>query len=160
MSGLPDSQDRPMARQATGQTASHPLLHADLHRPQRTQAVHAAPTQDRLRRAVQRRRQREGQHLRQIERDDVGVAGAHRREVIAEVVIAELERVLPPTTRRPLSTRSSLVAAGIDAVRLVKGMATSIRLKKLVALYLPTPAVHVLASGHGTMPIKAKKIRL
>jgi 8-amino-7-oxononanoate synthase len=55
--------------------------------------------------------------------DSRGVPGAHRREVIAEVVIAELERVLPPTTRRPLSTRSSLVAAGIDAVRLADAIA-------------------------------------
>lgn len=46
------------------------------------------------------------------------IPGAHRREVIAGVVIAELERVLPPTSRRPLSMRSSLVAAGIDAGRL------------------------------------------
>lgn len=46
------------------------------------------------------------------------VPGAHRREVIAEVVIAELERVLPPSSQQPLSMRSSLAAAGIDAVRL------------------------------------------
>ena len=49
--------------------------------------------------------------------------GAHRREVIASVVIAELERVLPPTSRRPLSPRSSLVAAGIDAGRLADAIA-------------------------------------
>jgi len=49
--------------------------------------------------------------------------GAHRRDVIASVVIAELERVLPPTSRRPLSPRSSLVAAGIDAARLADAIA-------------------------------------
>jgi 8-amino-7-oxononanoate synthase len=49
--------------------------------------------------------------------------GAHRREVISGVVIAELERVLPPTSRRPLSPRSSLVAAGIDAGRLADAIA-------------------------------------
>jgi 8-amino-7-oxononanoate synthase len=51
------------------------------------------------------------------------IPGAHRREVIAGVVIAELERVLPPTSRRPLSPRSSLVAAGIDAGRLADAIA-------------------------------------
>jgi 8-amino-7-oxononanoate synthase len=49
--------------------------------------------------------------------------GAHRREVIAGVVIAELERVIPPSTRRPLSVRSSLVAAGIDCGRLADAIA-------------------------------------
>jgi len=44
--------------------------------------------------------------------------GAHRRDVIAGVVIAELERVLPASRRRPLSPQSSLAAAGIDATRL------------------------------------------
>jgi len=60
---------------------------------------------------------------RLVPADSRGVLGAHRREVIAEVVIAELERVLPSTTRRPLSTRSSLMAAGIDAVRLADAIA-------------------------------------
>ena len=44
--------------------------------------------------------------------------GAHTRAVIARVVITELERVLPATSRRPLSLRSSLAAAGIDEGRL------------------------------------------
>ena len=48
---------------------------------------------------------------------------AHTREVIARVVIAELERVLPATSRRPLSLRSSLVAAGIDEGRLADAIA-------------------------------------
>ena len=51
------------------------------------------------------------------------IPGAHRREVIASVVLTELERVLPPTSRRPLSPRSSLVAAGIDASRLADAIA-------------------------------------
>lgn len=48
---------------------------------------------------------------------------AHTREAIAAVVIGELERVMPPGTRRPLSVRSSLVAAGIDAGRLGDALA-------------------------------------
>jgi 8-amino-7-oxononanoate synthase len=44
--------------------------------------------------------------------------GAHTREAITPVVIRELERSLPPDSRRPLTLRSSLRAAGIDAVRL------------------------------------------
>ncbi|MDA0255425.1 MAG: aminotransferase class I/II-fold pyridoxal phosphate-dependent enzyme [Planctomycetota bacterium] len=44
--------------------------------------------------------------------------GAHTREAITPVVIRELERSLPPDSRRPLSVRSSLMAAGIDAARL------------------------------------------
>jgi 8-amino-7-oxononanoate synthase len=48
---------------------------------------------------------------------------AHTREVISRVVIAELERVLPATSRRPLSLRSSLVAAGIDEGRLADAIA-------------------------------------
>jgi len=47
-----------------------------------------------------------------------GSPGAHRWEVIADVVIAELERVLPPSSRRPLSMGSNLAAAGIDPGRL------------------------------------------
>ncbi len=48
---------------------------------------------------------------------------AHTREAITAVVIGELERVMPPGTRRPLSVRSSLVAAGIDAGRLGDALA-------------------------------------
>ena len=51
------------------------------------------------------------------------VPGAHRREVIAEVVIAELERVLPPSSHQPLSMSSSLAAAGIDAMGLADAIA-------------------------------------
>ena len=44
--------------------------------------------------------------------------GAHTHEAIAGVVIGELERVMPSTTRRPLLPRLSLVAAGIDEAAL------------------------------------------
>ncbi len=50
--------------------------------------------------------------------DPRGRPGAHTREAITPVVIRELERSLPPDSRRPLSVRSSLLAAGIDAARL------------------------------------------
>ena len=55
--------------------------------------------------------------------DDRDLPGAHTREVISRVVIAELERVLPATSRRPLSLRSSLAAAGIDEGRLADALA-------------------------------------
>ncbi|MFM7138658.1 MAG: aminotransferase class I/II-fold pyridoxal phosphate-dependent enzyme, partial [Planctomycetota bacterium] len=55
--------------------------------------------------------------------DDRDHPAAHTREVISRVVIAELERVLPPTSRRPLSLRSSLAAAGIDEGRLADALA-------------------------------------
>jgi 8-amino-7-oxononanoate synthase len=40
------------------------------------------------------------------------------RDAIAGVVLGELRRVMPATSRGPLSPRSNLVAAGIDALRL------------------------------------------
>lgn len=46
------------------------------------------------------------------------VPNACSRDAIAGVVLSELRRVMPTTSRGPLSTRSSLVAAGIDGVRL------------------------------------------
>jgi len=55
--------------------------------------------------------------------EDRDLPGAHTREVISRVVIAELERVLPATSRRPLSLRSSLAAAGIDEGRLADALA-------------------------------------
>jgi 8-amino-7-oxononanoate synthase len=55
--------------------------------------------------------------------DDRNHPAAHTREVIGRVVIAELERVLPATSRRPLSLRSSLAAAGIDEGRLADAVA-------------------------------------
>ena len=55
--------------------------------------------------------------------DDRDHPAAHTREVISRVVIAELERVLPATSRRPLSLRSSLAAAGIDEGRLADALA-------------------------------------
>jgi 8-amino-7-oxononanoate synthase len=55
--------------------------------------------------------------------DDRDHHAAHTREAITRVVIAELERVLPATSRRPLSLRSSLVAAGIDETRLADAIA-------------------------------------
>ena len=58
-----------------------------------------------------------------VEADDRDHPGAHTSEVIARVVIAELERVLPATSRRPLSLRSSLAAAGIDEERLGDALA-------------------------------------
>ena len=55
--------------------------------------------------------------------DDRDHHAAHTREAITRVVIAELERVLPATSRRPLSLRSSLLAAGIDETRLADAIA-------------------------------------
>jgi 8-amino-7-oxononanoate synthase len=58
-----------------------------------------------------------------IAADDRDHPTACSREMISRVVIAELERVLPATSRRPLSLRSSLVAAGIDEGRLADAIA-------------------------------------
>ncbi len=49
--------------------------------------------------------------------------GACSRDAVACVVIAELERVMSPTAEGPLSPRSSLLDAGIDAGRLGDALA-------------------------------------
>ena len=46
--------------------------------------------------------------------DDRGFPGAHTREAIARVVLAELQRVLPAGSRQRLAAQTSLAESGID----------------------------------------------
>jgi 8-amino-7-oxononanoate synthase len=57
------------------------------------------------------------------EADDRGLPGAHTREAIARVVLAELERVAPLGTRRQLPQHLSLEDCGIDELLLADALA-------------------------------------